>query len=144
MNSFQIEKILAADEQFLGCFAVDMLPTFPNQYPRSMIINTDIASKPGDHWLGLVLGKDKCFYFDSFGVPILDKNIKSYLKKRYNSAYVSDKCIQDISSELCGKFTIAFVSYVRSVSQYKKFLSIFDEKNLQNNDEKILRLFEEC
>ena len=144
MNSSEIEKILADDDQFLGCFPLDMLPAFPNQFPRSMIINTDVASMPGEHWLGLVLGKYKCFYFDSFGLPILDENIKSFLKKRYNSACVSDKCIQATSSELCGKFTIAFVTYVRSVSQYNKFLSIFDNKNLQKNDEKILRLFEKC
>ena len=75
MNSLQIEKLLAADDKFLGCFPHDMLPPFPKQFPRSLIINTDDSSKPGDHWVGLVLNKDKCFYFDSYGLPILQKNI---------------------------------------------------------------------
>ena len=144
MNSSQIEKLLAADDKFLGCFPHDMLPPFPKQFPRSLIINTDDSSKPGDHWVGLVLIKDKCFYFDSYGLPILQKNIVNFLKNRYRTATVNDVCIQDTFSNLCGKFTIAFVSLVRNEGQYKKFISMFDPNKLVKNDQKILKMFEKC
>ena len=140
MNSLQIEKLLAADDKFLGCFPHDMLPPFPNKFPRSLIINTDDSSKSGDHWVGLVLNKNKCYYFDSFGVPILEKNIINFLNHRYRTATVNNVCIQDTFSNLCGKFTIAFVSHVRNEGQYKKFISIFDPQNLRKNDEIILKL----
>ena len=140
MNSLQIEKLLAADDKFLGCFPHDMLPPFPNKFPRSLIINTDDSSKSGDHWVGLVLNKNKCYYFDSFGVPILEKNIINFLNHRYRTATVNNVCIQDTFSNLCGNFTIAFVSLVRNEGQYKKFISIFDPQNLRKNDEIILKL----
>ena len=98
MNSFEIEKLLERDKRFLGCFPHDKLPSFPKQFPRSLIINTDDSTRLGDHWVGVILNKDKCFYFDSYGVPILDKNIIDFLKNRYSTAIVNDTCIQDTFS----------------------------------------------
>ena len=140
MNSLQIEKLLAADDKFLGCFPHDMLPPFPKQFPRSLIINTDDSSKPGDHWVGLVLNKKKCYFFDSFGIPIVEKNIVQYLYQKYPTAVVNTVCIQDTFSELCGMFVIGFVSFVKDEQDYEKFLSIFDLQNLGKNDEIILKL----
>ena len=142
MNSFQIENLLAADDKFLGCFPHDMLPPFPKKFPRSLIINTDDSSKPGNHWVGLVLNKNKCYYFDSFGVPILEKNIIHFLNHRYSTAIVNNTCIQDAFSSLCGKFTIAFVAYVKDERQYHKFISVFDPNEPYKNDQKILKIFE--
>ena len=79
-SSIYIESYLAEDDQFLGYFPKDKLPPFPSQFPKSLIVNTDEASKPGEHWVALVLTKKKCFYFDSFGLPIVDFQILRFLK----------------------------------------------------------------
>ena len=68
-----IEDILETCTDFLGCFPLDKLPSFPQRLPASMIVNTDISIKNGDHWLALILNKKKCFYFNSFGLPIINK-----------------------------------------------------------------------
>ena len=142
MNSFEIEKLLERDKRFLGCFPHDKLPSFPKQFPRSLIINTDDSTRLGDHWVGVILNKDKCFYFDSYGVPILDKNIIDFLINRYSTAIVNDTCIQDTFSNSCGKFTVAFITFVKNQEGYHDFLSIFDTKNLAKNDKKIQKIFE--
>ena len=67
--STSIENYLEHEKHFLGCFPCNMFPPFPQQFPKAMIINTDEFSKPGDHWLGIVLTKKKCYYFDYFGRP---------------------------------------------------------------------------
>ena len=65
----------------------------PKILPRSSfcIINTDVATSPGTHWI-LVARRDDQFYFvDSF-----DKNIDHYKSIRFNELleYLIDKNLQ--------------------------------------------------
>ena len=55
-----------------------------------MIINTLKYSQPGKHWVALVLTEKKCYYFDSFGWSIIEKNIKKYLESHYETITYSD------------------------------------------------------
>ena len=73
---------------------------------------------------------------------MLDKNIIDFLKNRYSTAIVNDTCIQDTFSNSCGKFTVAFITFVKNQEGYHDFLSIFDTKNLAKNDKKIQKIFE--
>ena len=70
-SSLYIKSYLAEDDNFFGCFPKDKLPIFP----KSLIIDIDDSSKPGDHWVALVLFKTKGFYFDSISLPIVDLSI---------------------------------------------------------------------
>ena len=134
MWSTEIENILVTSKNFLGCFPLDELPYFPQRLPASLIINTDTSKGNGDHWLALVLDKNKCFYFDSFGLPVVEKYLLDYLEPYYNTVTYSDVCIQDIESEKCGGFCVMFVKHVKNKTTYDKFLSIFNHENLQENN----------
>ena len=133
-SSIYIESYLAKDDQFLGCFPKNKLPPFPSQFPKSLIVNTDEASKPGEHWVALVLTNKKCFYFDSFGLPIVDFQILRFLKG-YEKVSYSNTCIQDVKSNKCGEFCIAFLQNVKSKKSYMEFVNKFDVFNLKLNDE---------
>ena len=135
-TSTQIQKYLLYEKDFLGCFPCDTLPPFPKKLPKTLIINTDNSSESGDHWVGLVLTKQTCFYFDSYGVGILDANILNYIIEHYLTYIYSVKQIQGVSSEKCGQFCIAFVTHVRSVKDYNFFLDKFDGRKgkLSQND----------
>ena len=80
MWSTEIENILKTSKNFLGCFPLDELPYFPQRFPATLIVNTDTSIGNGDHWLALVLQKDKCFYFDSFGLPIVEEYLLKFLE----------------------------------------------------------------
>ena len=133
MWSTEIEHNLKHDKYFMGCFASDLLPSFPNSFPKTLIINTKPSNMKGEHWVALVLKKKKCFYFDSFGVPILNDDILQFLQDYYKVTY-SDVCIQSVNSEKSGKFCIAFVKAVRSKQSYSEFLSNFNFIDLASND----------
>ena len=60
-SSIEIENYLKDQKGFLGCFASDDLPSFPKKLPASLIINTHKKNQPGEHWLAIVLTKQKCF-----------------------------------------------------------------------------------
>ena len=134
MWSTEIENILKTSKNFLGCFPLDELPYFPQRLPASLIVNTDTSTGSGSHWVALVLEKNKCFYFDSFGVPIVEDHIFKFLGSHYKVATFSDVCIQHIKSDKCGEFCILFVKHVKSQTTYDKFLSQFNHKNLKEND----------
>ena len=134
MWSTEIENILKTSKNFLGCFPLDELPNFPQRLPASLIVNTDTSIGNGDHWLALVLEKNKCFYFDSFGLPIVEEYILKFLEPHYKTVTYSDVCIQDIGSHKCGEFSILFVKHVNSKITYNKFLSHFNHFNLKEND----------
>ena len=135
MWSTEIEKILVTSKNFLGCFPIDELPCFPQRFPASLIVNTDTSKGKGKHWLALVLDRNKCFYFDSFGLPILEENLLKFLEPHYNVVTYSDVCVQHIDSNKCGEFCILFIKFVNSKSTYEKFLSQFNLFKIAENDD---------
>ena len=140
MNNYEIENILIYNKNFLGCYASDQIDILPKTLPKSLIINTANSDTDGEHWVALILQKKRCFYFDSFGLPIMNKNILHFLQK-YKKVMYSDICIQDINSVKCGKFCIGFIKYVNSKKSYNDFISKFDFVKLYKNDEIVENIY---
>ena len=134
MNIEQVISTIDKRKQFLGCFPLDQLPDFPTQFPKSCIINTQTSTKVGEHWIALILTNKHCFYFDSFGLPIIDQRIIEYLNPHYTIVRYSDVCIQHIESDKCGEFCIVFVTQVNSKITYEKFISQFNLEDVREND----------
>lgn len=134
MNSREIEKILKSDRNFIGCFAFDDLPDFPKKFPAKIIINTGSIKTKGDHWISMLLTSKECFYFDSFGLPIINHKILEYLRERYTTLAYSDVCIQDFASDMCGAFCIAFLKNVKDRKSYERFIESFSSYNMLEND----------
>ena len=137
MWSLDIEQVISTIDkrkQFLGCFPLDQLPNFPTQFPKSCIINTQTSTKVGEHWIALILTNKHCFYFDSFGLPIINQRIIEYLNPHYTIVRYSDVCIQHIESDKCGEFCIVFVTQVNSKITYEKFISQFNLEDVREND----------
>ena len=134
MLSTEIENILLTSNNFLGCYPLKELPSLSQKLPASLIVNTDISRETGDHWLALLLEEEECFYFDSFGLPIVDETLLKYLEPHYDKVTYSNVCIQHVTSDKCGKFCILFVKNVNSKSSYENFLSQFNHYKLKKND----------
>ena len=141
MDSNEIEAILRKNKQFLGCFAWDQLPPFPSSLPKSLIINTAKSDTRGEHWVAIVLQKKQCFYFDSFGLPIINDYILEFIRDAYNKVTYTDNCIQSANSDMCGKFCIAFIKYVHSKSSYNTLIEQFDFVKLYKNDEIVENIY---
>ena len=134
MLSSEISKNFRRDETFLGCFPFDKLPEFPEKLPAKLIINTGASSTDGEHWVALLMKPKTCFYFDSFGVPIMNIEIKNFLKEKYKKVIYSDVCIQSFKSKKCGQFCINFLKIVKNKKTYISFLKRFCDVDLSYND----------
>ena len=139
-SSYEIEYFFKDNPHFIGCFASDNLPKNKLKLPCSLIINTDPQTKKGDHWLGVKLTQNKGYYFDSFGLGIVNQNIINFFKQYYTKVTVNNECIQHHSSEKCGLYCIAFINNVNSRISYEQFISQFDLVHLMNNDKIVLSL----
>ena len=134
MLSSEIIRNLKKDKSFLGCFPFDKLPELPEKLPAKLIINTGASSTAGEHWVALLMKPKSCFYFDSFGVPIMNIEIKKFLQKKYKKVTYSEVCIQSFNSNKCGEFCISFLKMVKDRKTYISFLKQFCNIDLSFND----------
>ena len=140
-SSTEINQCLSILENYVGTFSKDGLPLIDisENTTKYLVVNTDPAHKRGEHWLGLVLRKNKCLYFDSFGLKIVDKEILNYL---YNLGYTrytySGKCIQPFYSNKCAYYVICFILSDYSGKTYKNFILNF--KSLRSNDTTVINM----
>ena len=130
----QINRYLKKNDKFKGCFSSNNIPYF-KKFPFSLIINTSTSNEAGDHWVSVYISKKYCLFFDSFGVPVIEKNILNYFSN-YNIKTItySNVCIQAIESFSCGLFCIGFIKNVRNLKTFYDYVNKFNSVNLSLND----------
>ena len=127
------------EQGFRGVYTSDLLPKKMSRFENG-IINLDIATGPGTHWVCYYNDPNNHFveYFDPFGEHKLLPNIKKYLlssgKKEigYNSSF-----LQHPASAKCGYFCM---KYIRERNKGKPVVDVlysftqepsdFNEKNV--------------
>lgn len=110
----------------LGVFAADMVPyqdalriittARTNRDAVAFIVNTDKASRPGEHWVAFLLLRDgRLEFFDSYGLQLSDyHNIASHMVPampavtKHNSV-----CLQSLDTSSCGQYCILYI-YARA------------------------------
>ena len=74
------------------------------------IINLDEYSDIGTHWFALHVNTNDVFYFDSFGVEHIPKEIKAFINNKNIKTNIFR--IQAYVSVMCGYFCIGFIDFV--------------------------------
>jgi hypothetical protein len=116
--------------RFLGVFAADEAPTeLPrdsNSYPCAFVINTDVASEPGHHWVACYVASPKSVveFFDSYGnLPAAYPNLRVTAMSRRIRRW-STVSFQSSRSLVCGHYCVFYLcrrssgwssSYIRNV-----------------------------
>jgi hypothetical protein len=109
----------------------------------NFIINmADSDDGSGTHWIALFISHNmQPFYMDSFGA-VPPKEILQYLKPLKRKIAYSQFAIQDIKSDQCGIFSLAFLLYMTKkhhlnesyLNTFEKYLKQFDLAEQENND----------
>lgn len=112
----QIEDYFDKQPEFAGTIASDEINKLPNKIPMGFIMNTDVASGPGEHWVACYINGDSLEYYDPLGdapdkqfmidikKKIEDMNLPVLLKFKVNA--VKD---QNGNSKHCGYHCIRFL-----------------------------------
>jgi hypothetical protein len=108
MESTVIDQVLKKKcVVYRGIYASDELPT-TMCLPSVIVVNTDPASRPGQHWICMYFGEDgHGEYFDSFGVRP-PNTFERYLNKHCTAWTFNNKRMQSIVSKFCGHYCIWF------------------------------------
>ena len=119
---------------------MDNLPQFSERYPVYYIVNTDVSSGAGIHWILIViLNVNICIeWFDSLGhdPQYYHENSQNFVTCKGKSADVKNSFdVQSKNSNRCGYFCM-YVSDKRCMGMcYVDIMRTFDENNLVSNDE---------
>ena len=76
---------------FNGVYSRDNLPNKIKD--GAYLINLDEYSDIGTHWIALYVKNNIVTYFDSFGVEDIPKEIKTFIKNRFNNVWIFLYCI---------------------------------------------------
>ena len=130
MDNYQLKKIVnnfsTLKFKFLGCFPADRVPYF---IPLDMfcIVNSDVSTSPGTHWMLLANKKNLYYFADSLGKPI---SYYYHLQRQFHQSVNELVSCKLQNSDLCGLYCIYF-AYVLYNNLY--------EYNI--NDSMLMRFF---
>ena len=113
-------------------------------YPRNKIpsklnygdvfnVNTDTSDGSGKHHVGLKIGKNEAYYFDSFGVIPLPEVTKVCKDNGLELVYNIYR-IQDMNSNHCGNYVLDFLDSVYDFDSYNNWLLNYFPNDFNKND----------
>lgn len=134
MDTHQINSLLRKYNLFKGTFPRDMIPS-PESRPAAFIVNTDSSREDGEHWVALIVTKrNRCIYFDPFGFPPLHRDIINFIKREApEGLFYSSMSLQNISSDVCGKYCVYFVERLARGDSLRTFLIKFSSNTFEND-----------
>ena len=105
----EIQKFYQNEPWFNDVYSRDNVPDKIKD--GAYVINLDMYSDIGTHWIALYALNNNVTYFDSFGVEHIPKEIKILIDKSIVIANIFR--IQAYDSIMCGCFCIGFVDFNR-------------------------------
>ena len=146
LNSTFLLQALTSSRNFIGVFPQDFLLNKNFVSPVSLIINLDVSSQPGSHWIALYIDDSIIEIFDSLGLhpnswarkPTI---LLNFIRKssRTRKLRISRK-LQSNRSNFCGVFCLFFIIF-RPVFSFRELCSFFTS-NLKLNEKLLLELFQ--
>jgi hypothetical protein len=128
---------------FLGVYPHDKLVKLPNPVPgNSLIMNLEVSTKPGTHWVPFYFQADQSLYIDSFGVPPDDRSL-AYLERAGNPIVYNDEQLQEDTSEECGYFSMAIIRCLAGGKSLAQTLKLFQSHPSMYNERLVKEISEQ-
>ena len=151
MNLNDIDRILLKDHYskkiYLGGFAKDDLPfkKIMNKKEYAIIVNTDLKTGEGIHWLSIIYRNKNLYIYDSLARnPFNDKYILQLIRyhKTLNSAiHYIEFPHQSPFSNVCGLYAVFAILYLSRHYTFEELNRKFDVIDMKQNDIFIIKLF---
>ena len=123
---------------FVGVFSSDQLKFVKlHTFPIFFVVNLDVSSGPGLHWLSVRISRRHIEIFDSLGLnpslwSVYPKHLFQFLSSyRFSHKFTISPILQPVNTFTCGAFVIFFILY-RQNHTYSQCLRVFS-KSLSKN-----------
>ena len=141
MNTSQLLCCINCDPilhiHVVGVFAANRLPQNRFNRPCGIIVNTDIDSKMGVHWLSIYYdGNGNIEVMDSFGRSPKETSVydSNWINGRTQTVLFNNIQIQSNESNVCELYCLLFLHRKFLISTLQSFIEVFDTFNTDNND----------
>ena len=139
LKASKINKFLASNKHFAGCYAQDEIKFLSIQSRCvSFLVNFDERSQRGSHWVALRITRKKIEVFDPLGFnskvwPKIPFHLLVFLKTlSYHRKIIFNRQIQSVKSSLCGYFCLYFIM-ARNRFSFQIICSSFSSDLLKND-----------
>lgn len=126
-------KIGKSEKNSIIVTSIDLLPkTFKK--PLFLVINDQISTERGNHWLAVFMDKEHALFFDSFGhSPTLE--IEKFIEKHVDRSWDYNKVkMQPYNSDKCGAYSSVFLILCAQGYNLTQINSKFSKHNSFLND----------
>ena len=142
MNTTHLEELLREDRRTRGLlggvYPCDLLPRRRRPSQRLFVANTDPHHLPGTHWVAIYFTPEgHCIYFNSYGLPPFNHHLLRFVQRSGPGWTYNTRNLQDMSSNVCGHYCVAFAHHMARGKTLLQFLRLF-HNNTRVNDCNIL------
>jgi len=100
--------MLRGIDSFAGVFPSDRLPRRRLTEPTLLVVNTDRATEPGEHWIAIYVdGNGYGELFDSLATVSL-KTFNAFMNRNCKRWIRSDVQLQSVISRFCGHYVTMY------------------------------------
>ena len=144
MDTNQIERAICQDPWaeaiFGGVYARDCLPKVV-KYPCAMVLNTDPADEPGEHWVAVYFSENgNGEYFDSYGLQ--PPSCFKHFMEMHSVNWIWNKTqLQDVWTTACGHFCVFYLIYRSKDLPMSDIVSYLN--NIEHNDQYVTQFVTE-
>lgn len=140
MNSEELYSVVRSvyilNKFVRGIYAADELPEIVNSYPAGYIVNTDVSTYSGQHWIAIWMeNAEHSEVFDSFGnySSYFNNSIYMFLNDNNNQILYNNYILQNKYSYVCGYYVLYYLFMKCEKNTMETVLSIFGENKTQND-----------
>jgi len=116
LTNFELEGYAGGIPHFRGVFMRDTLPRKPWKN-ESGIINLNLDSEPGSHWVAYRKQGPTVYYFDSFGDLPPPAEFQKYCKN--SEIFYNHRTFQMYNQTNCGQLCLQFLKSKRPKGFFK-------------------------
>lgn len=125
---------------FGGVYSSDTIPSFHKSFPIFYIVNTDVHTGPGKHWVMIFVQaiNTNIEWFDPLGKFPSEYNdyLHKFVSKNNNAEFIMNSfAVQSELSDKCGQFCLTMSDLRVQGISYEHSLSLFHRINIVRNDD---------
>ena len=145
LTDCDLTSFLTCAAHFIGCYSDDEIAKLVLKPPCFLIVNLDLSTRPGSHWLALGIFPNIIEVFDPLGFdifswPTLPNGLLSFLHKMsFRKRVKVIPRLQSRKSTLCGLFCVFYIM-LRSKFSLNTITGYFSS-SLISNDRILIRFF---
>ena len=109
MNTVELIKVINNIPVKGEVCAKDLLPEKKPLDVKAYIVNTDISTDPGEHWVAIYFRRDQVIYFDSYGRPPEEQYVLPFIERNSSRWIHNKECLQSPWSKVCGMWCIYII-----------------------------------